>query len=270
MLAISLTGKARSQQLTQPTNNSTTYPRYDYRQRMTVDSEIDPGSIATQIKNELIDFVVDKLEAETFLTQLNQDIATITGDVQTVLDDYGIPISRGKVGLPNVQEAKIIFAESKDLSSLSDIFSGQTGATYGNRNKLYQQFLGQLSEEYTNNSALSLEGQSKLQAKVDSAISSAQQSLTIAENSSKQDVSQNIMRNVSNQLALSQQATAMEITDMQSAQIARSLDLQTQSQILEELSGGNTRDLRETVSTSGANISALGLVTIPGLTEVAK
>ena len=202
------------------------------------------------------------------MTDLNQDYRRIVGDIETALDNYGISISRGKLGLPNVQEAKIIFDENVNLGALSDILSGQTGATYSIRDKFYQEYLGQLSEEYTNNSALSLEGQSKIDAKIDSAISSAEQSITIAEDSSGQDISQNILRNISNQLAIDQQANAMTVTDMEGAKIDRSLGLQMQSEILTEVSGSNTQNLRNITAREGATISTLGLVRIPGLADV--
>lgn len=259
--------KVLAQQLTQPIQSNRPSPAYNYRDRLTVDPEIDSRSIVTQIKNNIIDFVVNKLDAETFITELNQTLATITGDIDTLLDDYGIAIPKGRIGLPNVQVAKVVFDENSDLNILNDILGGQTGTTYSNRDQLYQQYLKQLSQEYSNNSALSLEGQSKIEAKIDSAISSAEQSLTIAEDSSGQDISQNIMRNISNQLALEQQANAMSIADLQDAKVDRSLSLQIQSEALTEISESNTRAERVANATNRGTISTLSLITIPGLTD---
>ncbi len=258
-----------AQQLTQPVDptDAAYRPEYDYRQRLTVDSEIDSGSIVSHLKNKFINFAISQLDAENFLTELNSSIASMAGDIYTVLDDYGISIPKGRLGLPNVQDAKIIFDQGSGLNIISDILGGQSGSTYSNRDKLYQQYIRQVSEEYSNNSALSLSGQSKIEAKVDSAISSAEQSLIIAEDASSQDVSQNILRNIANQNALSQQTDAMIISDMQDAKVDRSLSLQMQSLALAELSGSNTRTQREATAANGAVISTSGLVTIPGMTS---
>ena len=251
----------------QSPNLSKPFPIQDYKQRLNIDPEVDLGSILKTVKQKIVDFALEQLGVERFLTELHSSMPSLTGNITTFLDGYGITISKGKLGIPNVQEARLLFDENTDLGVLNDNLGGQTGATYSNREKLYQEYLQQLSEEYSNNTALSLEGQSKIEAKIDSATSSAEQSLTIAEDSNGQDVSQNILRNISNQFALDQQVNVMKISDMQSEKVDRSLALQMQSQALKEISGSNARELRDSTASNNAVISTLGLITFPGLSS---
>ena len=293
-LMLTLTGKAQAQtnnslfpssnyeeidsnvaaeSLTQPIQAANSpYPSSGYEipevPEIRIDPEIDSRSIEIDnLKNKAIDYALSKLGVKTFLTDLNQTIARISGDIRTTLSDYGIIIPKGKAGLPNIQEAKIVFSEDVALNILNDIFGGQTGSTFNSRDEYAQDYLKQVSQEYSENSALSLRGQSISQTKIDTAISSARESVSIAEDSSGQDISQNILRNISGQFAISQQTDAMAIADMQDAKMDRSLSLQMQSETLAETSGNNARRLRETTAHNGASISTLGLITIPGMTE---
>ncbi len=247
-----------AQNLTAPSEDIPDYSKVE------IDPEFDLGGLTNSIKDSIIGFVLDNLGAETFLTELNQDLSALTGDITTFLSIRGKEADSGRLGIPNVQQAKQIFLEDAELGELNDVLSGQTGTTYANREKLYQQYLRSLSQEYSENSALSLEGQSKLEAKVDSAISSAKQSLYIAEDSSGQDISQNIMRNISNQLALDQQVNAMAIADMQDAKIDRSLSLQLSSEALTELSKQNMARERQQAAANAAAGQSLFLISIPG------
>ena len=229
-----------------------------------VDTNLSKEKIVDFVKNKVIDFISKKLNAEKYITQLHQDLSAVVGDINTYLDDIGITVKTGKLGIPNLQEAKIIFDEEVILGELNDVVGSQTGSTYSSREKFYQQYLRSLTQEYSENTALSLQGQSKLEAKVDSATSSAEQSLTIADDSSNQDISQNILRNISNQLALDQQTNAMTIADMQDAKIDRSLGLQLDSEILMESSRANMREERIGTATNLAAQQSLFMISIPG------
>ena len=248
--------------------------RNQNQHKITVDPEVNINSIdigktvegiKDKLKNKAISSILDELGIKNFITDLQEDISRISGDIYTTLDDYGIVIPRGRAGLPNIQEAKIVFNEEKLLNILGDIFGGQTGSTYNNKGKLAQDYLAQMSQEYSENSALSYEGQSKIDIKIETAIASSEESIVIADDSNGQDVSQNILRNISKQYALGQQIDAMAFADLQNAKIDRSLSLQMQSEILKEISGNNTREYRKDIARNGAAISSQGLVIIPGM-----
>lgn len=232
--------------------------------KVDLETNLSREKIVDFVKDKVIGFISKKLNAEKYITQLHQDLSTVVGDINTYLDDIGITVKTGKLGIPNLQEVKVIFDEEVILGELNDVIGSQTGSTHSNREKFYQQYLRSLTQEYSENTALSLQGQSKIEAKVDSATSSAQQSLTIADDSSDQDISQNILRNVSNQLALGQQTNAMTIVDMQDAKIDRSLGLQLDSEILMESSRANMREERIGTATNLAAQQSLFMISIPG------
>lgn len=232
--------------------------------KIIIDTEISKEKVVDFVKDKFFDYVIKKLKSDKYITKVHQDISTLTGNVNTFLDNIGIHVKTGKLGLPNVQQAQIVLEDSKVLKELSDIFGTQTGTSNDNKQKLYQQYLYALSKEYSENSALSLEGQSKLGIKVDSAVGSALQSVEIAYDSSDQDISQNILRNVSNQMALSQQTDAMIISDLQDAKVDRSLDLQLTSEMLSEVSGQNIRNQRINNAGNNAVQTSLFMVSIPG------
>jgi len=239
----------------------------DYRERLEVDPEFDTGSLTNSIRDRILGFfggLLDDLGANTFLTELHQELDTISGSINTSLGSLGLEAEAGKLGLPNVQEVKQLLSTDTVLGELNDVLGGQTGTTYSNREKLYQQYLREYAQEYSENSALSLEGQSKIEAKIDSAASSAEQSLTIADDSSVQDISQNIMRNISNQLALDQQANVMTISAMQDAKVDRALGLQINSEALAEISKQNMSRERQQTGLNAASLNTFYMISIPG------
>jgi hypothetical protein len=236
---------------------------------LSVDAKFDPSqaidSLKDQAKDALVDFVLDDLGAGDFITEVNQELSVIAGDFKTFLGfGGGQEVETGDLGIPNVQQARIIFNEDPNLSRFDDILGTQTGTTYNSRDKLYQQYLRDLAQGYTENSALSQAGQTKINLKIDAANASAEQSINIAEDSTNQDVSQNLLRNLSNQNAIEQQTAAITISEMQDAKIDRSLGLQLESENLKELSESNTRAERASAATSSLAENSYFLITIPG------
>jgi hypothetical protein len=236
--------------------------------RLSVDARFDPSQAINSLKTKAIDsikdFVLDNLGAGDFITKVNQDLSLLTGDIKTFLGLDAQEVNTGDLGIPNVQEARIRFNNDTELSKLDDILGTQTGTTYGIRNDLYQQYLRDLTQGYSENSALSNAGQSKINLKIQSVNAAAEQSMKIAEDSTDQDISQNLFRNLSNQMAIEQQTDAIALGEMEDAKIDRSLNLQLNSEILRELSESNTSSERETSSLNNAAESSFILVNIPG------
>ncbi len=236
--------------------------------RLSIDPKFDVSGAVDYVKERAIsgitNFAIDRLGVGNFLLQLNQDFTAVVGDVKTFLGLRGKEAEIGSIGLPNIQEARITFDEDLELNQFNDVFGTQTGTTFSSRDELYQQYLRELSQEYSENSALSLEGQSKIEAKIDSANASAEQSVTIAEDSTNQDVSQNLLRNVSNQLGIQQQTDAIAIAEMQDDKIDRSLSLQLDSETLIETAKLNVHNERVSSGINSAAQNSFFLITIPG------
>ncbi|MBW4532340.1 MAG: hypothetical protein KME09_00200 [Pleurocapsa minor HA4230-MV1] len=236
---------------------------------LSVDPKFDSSqaidSLKDKAKNALVNFVLDNLGAGDFITSINQDLSVIVGDLKTFLSfGDGQEVETGDLGIPNVQQARVLFNEDPNLSKFDDILGTQTETTYNSRYKLYQQYLRDLTQGYSENSALSLAGQSKINLKIDAANAAAEQSINIAKDSTNQDVSQNLLRNLSNQNAIEQQTAAITISEMQDAKIDRSLGLQLESENLREISESNTREERASTAASSAAENSFFLITIPG------
>lgn len=229
-----------------------------------IDTSIDTKRIFNYAKDKVFKFIADQINADGYISQLHQDLSSIVGEIQTFLDPLGIDIEVGNVGLPNIQQVKVALNEATVLEEIDNIFNTQTGSSYSNKERLYQQYLSSLASNYSENSSLSLAGQSKLEAKIDSAISASEQSLSIAKDSSSQDVSQNILRNISNQLALDQQLNAMEISEYQDDKINSSLSTMLTSEVLNEMQKSNVYNERYINASNSLGYNSSLLISIPG------
>jgi len=216
---------------------------------LSIDPEFDYNGAINNAKDQAIDFaqrnIFQKLGVDNFLTQLQQDFKAVTGDITTFLGFKGQEPEKGQAGIPNIQEAEVTFATVPDIDLTSDLFGTQTGSTFGNRDKLMQQYIGDLSQEISENSALSLRGQSIITGNIETANTIAAKSADLAEDSSGQDISQNIMRNKSLQDDLRIQLDTMTYTDRQEQKISDALNSQIAVQQMHETSKTNTAKLRE-------------------------
>jgi hypothetical protein len=231
---------------------------------ISIDPKIDYKKAQKYLTDKVVSYISGKIKVPNFLTELYQDFQTISGDISTFLSERNIKISQGDIGLPNIQEAKVIFSANEELDKVSDLFGTQTNSTFSNKDKLLQQYLKDLSQEYAENSALSLEGQSKIEQKIATVDATVEQSLALSDDSSGQDVSQNILRNISNQLSLQQQIDAMGIFEMQEDKIARNLNLQMNSESLSEISQQTTLKTRENIAANREHLRSIYAITIPG------
>jgi hypothetical protein len=198
------------------------------------------------------------------IAELFRDIANIVGQIDTFLAELGLEVNVGVLGLPDVREAVQVFEENNQIDIASDVFGTQTGSTVVIDDSLYKQYLNDLGTEYAQNSTLSEEGQEKTVEQIELAAETAQISNELAQDSNGQDVSQNILRNISNQLALVQQLDNMSFYEMQEDKIARSLMLSMQGESTVALDKLTTIRDREALSILKASTYHQGLMSIPG------
>ena len=234
---------------------------------LSIDPEFDFQSAIEYGKNQVIDFAKNALfktlGVDNFLTQLQQDFQAITGDITTFLGLRGAEPQKGQAGIPNIQEAEVTFTTVEDLDPMSDILGTQTGTTFGNTDKLMQRYLSDLSQEISENNALSLRGQSIVTGNIETANSIAQKSNAIAIDSSEQDVSQNILRNKSLQDDLRLQLDTMSYIDRQEAKIGDALSMQMSVQQMNESSKTNVSNGRKDQALNSAATNGVGLIYIP-------
>ncbi|MGL5836209.1 MAG: hypothetical protein ACRC1Z_23690 [Waterburya sp.] len=210
------------------------------------------------------------LQIPDFITEFIQDVQAIAGEIETFLDQQGVEVAQGEIGLPDIESAKIVFAENAELDEMSDLFGTQTGSTFVNQDKLLQQYLRNLSQEFAENSSLSQPGQEKIAQKVETTNEIVQSSIALADDSSNQDVSQNILRNISNQLSLQQQIDSLNILEAQEAKIANSLQIEMSSELLTEMSKSNTLNQRQYTATNKTITNAMPYLMVPTEREVQR
>ncbi|WP_036486852.1 hypothetical protein [Myxosarcina sp. GI1] len=215
------------------------------------------------VEDSETEFSIERIIGGIF-TDLFRRFDLIVGQIDTFLEDKGIEIQKGALGIPDIAEAKIVFDENADLDKYGDMFGTQTGSTQGIKDKLLQQYLRELAQEYSENSGLSNEGQEKIAEKIEVAAASVETSETLARDSTNQDVSQNILRNISNQLSLQQQIDNAIVFEMQESKVSRGLELQMNSETLSEISKQTTRAERENLAGIRSSLSQNLLISLPG------
>ncbi|MCC0175843.1 hypothetical protein I4641_02455 [Waterburya agarophytonicola K14] len=197
------------------------------------------------------------------IADLFRDIANIVGQVNTFLSELGIEVNLGELGLPDIEQAIELFEQDNQIDIASDVFGTQTGSTVINDDSLRKQYLKDLGNEYAQNSTLSEEGQQNTAEQIELSQETAEISNQYAQDSNGQDVSQNILRNISNQIALQQQLDNMSYFGQQEDKISRSLMLAIQGESVVALDKLTTTRDREAISILKAGTYHQGLLSIP-------
>lgn len=197
------------------------------------------------------------------IADLFKDIANIVGQVNTFLSELGIEVNLGELGLPDIEQAIELFEQDNQIDIASDVFGTQTGSTVINDDSLRKQYLKDLGNEYAQNSTLSEEGQQNTAQQIELSQETAEISNQYAQDSNGQDVSQNILRNISNQIALQQQLDNMSYFGQQEDKISRSLMLAIQGESVVALDKLTTTRDREAISILKAGTYHQGLLSIP-------
>lgn len=197
------------------------------------------------------------------VAEIFRDITRIVGQVETFLSELGIEVNIGELNLPDIEEAIELFESDNQIDIASDVFGSQTGSTVVIDDILSKQYLKDLGNEFAQNSTLSEEGQEITAEQIEISQETAQISNEFAQDSNGQDVSQNILRNISNQVALQQQIANMSYFNLTEDKIARSLIVSMQGESLVALDKITTTRDRETAVALKSSNYYQGLLSIP-------
>ena len=197
------------------------------------------------------------------VAELFKDLTRIVGRVETFLSELEIEVDLGELDLPNIEQAIELFESDNQIDIASDVFGSQTGSTTILDDALFKQYLKDLGNEYAQNSTLNKEGQEITAQQIEVSQETAILSNELAQNSNGQDVSQNILRNISNQLALQQQLANMSYFGLTEDKIARSLIVSMQGESLVALDKITTVRDRETAIALKSSNYYQGLLSIP-------
>lgn len=197
------------------------------------------------------------------VAEIFEDITLFVGQVETFLSELGIEVDFGELNIPDIEQAVELFEQDNQIDVASDVFGSQTGSTVVLDDILLKQYLKDLGNEYAQNSTLSAEGQEFTAEQNEISQETALISNEFAQDSNTQDVSQNILRNISNQLALQQQLANMSYFNFTEDKIARSLMLSIQGENLVALDKITTTRDRETAIALKSSNYYQGLLSIP-------
>ena len=197
------------------------------------------------------------------VAEIFREINRIIGQVETFLSELGIEVDIGELNLPDIEQAIELFESDNQIDIASDVFGTQTGSTVIIDDALYKQYLKDLGNEYAQNSTLSEEGQEITAQQIEISQETTILSSEFARDSNAQDVSQNILRNISNQIALQQQLANMSYFGLTEDKIARSLIVSMQGESLVALDKITTTRDRETAIALKSSTYYQGLLSIP-------
>ena len=175
-------------------------------------------------------------------------------------------ITPGALMLPDIEQARRAIQTAKS-SATEEFFGTKTG---GNGSPLVKKDLESLlmtktTREVGEATALSAAGQKQLKANAEDANQALVTSAKFAENSKTQDVSQNILRNISGQMQASQQTGTLLAVDAQLRARDDSLRNIIISNTLDEIQGANLAKRRTDASAYSAAITQGAQFMLPGV-----
>lgn len=177
-----------------------------------------------------------------------------------------VQIQTGALGLP---DPKVI--EQQIQNATPSAFEEATGAKTGGRGSpvikddLVTLFEADMTDEIAAQTALTEDGQQKLRENAEAANSALETSTELAADSEGQDVSQNILRNISAQLAAQQQTGTLDTIDTQLRARDDALRNKMLVDAVRELQGDRLQDRRQDASAYSDAITQGGQLILPGV-----
>lgn len=176
-----------------------------------------------------------------------------------------VQIQTGALGLP---DPKII--EQQIQNAAPSAFEEATGSKTGGsgspviKDDLVTLFETDMTDEIAAQTALTEDGQQKLRENAEAANSALETSTELASDSEGQDVSQNILRNISAQLAAQQQTGTLDTIDAQLRARDDALRNKMLVDAVRELQGDRLQDRRQDASAYSDAITQGGQLILPG------
>jgi len=177
-----------------------------------------------------------------------------------------VEISTGALGLPDPKqiEQEIENAQPSAFEEVAATKTGGSGSPVIKRD-LVTQFEREMTDEVADQTALTEEGQQKLRENAEAAKTALETSQELAADSEGQDVSQNILRNLSAQIAAQQQTSTLDTVGQQLRARDDALRNKMLVDAVRELQGDRIQDRRETAAAYSDSILQGGQIIMPGV-----
>lgn len=179
----------------------------------------------------------------------------------------GLP-APGEIGLPDPGQVSESI-QASPTSTAEELLGAKTG---GNgsvvvKDDINTLFKVNLAKETAEASALSDDAQSKLKKKSETATAALKQSADLAQDSEGQDVSQNILRNISTQQWLQQQTSSILAMNAKIDQRDNAIANSLMAETLREVNGERIAKNRELAATYNGTITRGAQFALPGLIQ---
>ena len=177
-----------------------------------------------------------------------------------------ISSSVGPLGLPDPKqiEAALLQANPSKLEEFLGVKHGSDGSPVAKAD-LQRLFDADLARAVAQQSALSTDGQQALLENAQAANAALEASSELAKDSETQDVSQNILRNLSGQLQAAQETDTMLAIDAQRRERDDALRNVVLADTLEQLQQERIAERQQSASAYSSVITEGGLFSMPGM-----
>lgn len=189
-------------------------------------------------------------------------------EVESSSSNSDLKLEAGAIGLFDPRKVAEAI-KAKKTSTAEELLGAKTGGTGSVTIKDDLRTFVQVKEakEVAQASALSNQAQEKLRKKSNAATEALKQSTELAQDSEGQDVTQNIMRNLSSQLGLLQRTNTILVLNAQIQQRDAAIANALLAESVRELNGERVAKNRELASAYSSVITQGAQFTLPGLTN---
>jgi hypothetical protein len=176
-------------------------------------------------------------------------------------------VEAGDMGLPVEDEVNAKIDETETSALMEFLEAKQEGGSYAGKTALKNLFRAKETEEVAEATALGADGQTKLRQNTEAANDALKTSTAMMEDSEEQDVSQNIMRNISVQSHETTVHTELLAIDAQLRARDDALRNSLLGKSLLEIQGERIRAHRQDASAYSEVLTAGGSFYLPGLSQ---
>jgi len=220
--------------------------------------------------------ILGSFNLDQILDAVNIDLAEITGNIYSEPGSKGAAsdplgdIEAGALGLPGIDEVDQAIAEEGGTALMESLAGKQEGGGMSGRVYLENLFRKNQAEQIADKTALSQTGQEKLASNAIAADDALKTSTAMMEDSEQQDVSQNVLRNISVQAHEQTVHTGLLALDAQLRARDDSVRNVLMGRTLMEIQAQRVSEQRRNASAFSGVITSGGLFYLPGLGDEQK
>lgn len=212
-----------------------------------------------------LDDFFGSISLEDFFEKIFGNLGTDGSGEKAATTSNKSPARIGDIGLPDSKEVAD-YIKARKTSATEELLGAKTGGggSVVIKDDLRILYQVNLAKDTAEASAFTVEAQARLRKKSEVATEALEKSARLAEDSEEQDVTQNIMRNISTQMWRLQQTNSILALNAQTQQRDEAIANTLMAESLRELNGERVAKNRELSSAYSAAITHGAQFTLPG------